>query len=73
MQDHQAAAYTLGKIGDTKVVDPLINALNDDDWRGRSTTAHALGRTGDAKAVNPLIVALRDETKGVLMEGRRSS
>jgi|GEM_PF-1872313 len=52
------AAMALGKIGDRKAVDPLINALRDKNvgW----AAAEALGKIGDQKTVD----LLRDILKG---------
>ena len=54
------AASALGEINDTRAVDPLIQALNDDDSGVRWNSAYALGTIGDVRAVQPLIRALKD-------------
>jgi HEAT repeat protein len=59
------AVEALGKIGDPKAVDPLINALKDEDEYVRKNAAGALGKIGDPKAVDPLINALKDDDIGV--------
>ncbi|WP_414625083.1 HEAT repeat domain-containing protein, partial [Calothrix sp. CCY 0018] len=51
----------LGKIGDKAAVEPLINALQDEDSFVRSSAAEALGKIGDKAAFEPLINALQDE------------
>ena len=56
------AAYTLGAMGSTRAVEPLLAALADDDRDVRSAAAHSLGRLGAVDAVEPLLAAL---------EGRR--
>lgn len=56
-----SAAKILGKIGDTKAVDPLIQGLNKIDMKGRFVFADALGKIGDSKAIEPLIQALKDK------------
>jgi HEAT repeat protein len=61
----QAAAEALGKIGDARVVEPLIAALKDTDKDVRQAAAVALGKIGDARAVEPLIAALKDEERDV--------
>lgn len=59
------AAEVLGKIGDERAVEPLIEALNRKDKyqnkyvRGR--IVEALGKIGDERAVEPLIKALDDQ------------
>ena len=55
------AAEALGKIGDARAVEPLIQALKDRDYDVRGKAAEALGKIGDARAVEPLIQALKDE------------
>jgi HEAT repeat protein len=57
----KAAAEALGKIGDTRAVEPLIAALKTRDSDVRQAAAEALGKIGDARAVEPLIAALKDE------------
>ncbi len=52
---------TLGKIGNDKVVEPLITALSDSVKRN---AALALGKIGNEKAVEPLITALGDSDDG---------
>jgi hypothetical protein len=59
------AAETLGKIGDKRAVESLIEALRDEDCDVRKEAAYALGEIGDKRAVEPLIAALRDEDSGV--------
>lgn len=41
------ATWALGEIGDTRTIKPLINALNDRDWKVRREAAWALGKTGN--------------------------
>ncbi|MDD3566547.1 MAG: HEAT repeat domain-containing protein [Methanothrix sp.] len=53
----------LGEIGDSRSVDPLINALEDKSGEVCFAAAEALGAIGDPKAVNPLIDVLMDESK----------
>jgi HEAT repeat protein len=55
-----AAASALGRIGDSRAVDPLIDAL-DDQQGVNEVAALALGEIGDSRAVEPLINALGDE------------
>ena len=50
-----AATEALGKIGEA--VDPLIQALKDENVYIRRGAAEALGKIGDARAVEPLIRA----------------
>jgi len=55
------AAAALGRLADARAVDPLIAALQDDDWRVREKAAWALGRIGDPRAVRPLRTLLRGD------------
>ena len=56
----EAAAHALGKIGDERAAEPLINALEDEKEDVRWTAAEALGEIGDVRAVEPLMRAFRD-------------
>ena len=55
------AVEALGRIGDVRAVEPLIQRLQDEDEDVRSAAAEALGRIGDARAVDPLIQRLQEE------------
>ncbi|GAG30218.1 unnamed protein product, partial [marine sediment metagenome] len=59
------AASSLGKIGDARAVEPLIQSLNDSNERFRGQAAVALGELKDNRAVEPLIKALKDKDKSV--------
>ena len=57
---------TRPKIGDRRVVNPLIQALNDSDSDVRGMAAYTLGVIGDARATYPLIdLASNDENEQV--------
>ncbi|UGV41577.1 HEAT repeat domain-containing protein [Methanococcoides orientis] len=58
------AATALGEIGEP-AVEPLIDALGDEDPHVRAYAARALGRTGDSRAVEPVIELLNDEDENV--------
>ena len=60
----ESAAEALGEIG-KPAVEPLINALGDEDDSVRYRAAGALGNIGDVRAVEPLINALGDENEDV--------
>ena len=51
-----------------KAVEPLIQALKDEDKGVRREAASTLGRIGDAKAVEALILALKDRDRNVRRE-----
>ena len=50
----------LGKIKDSRAVDPLIRILNNTDNSFRQEAAEALGEINDTRAIIPLQVALKD-------------
>ena len=54
-----AAASALGRVGDSRAVEPLLSALKDQP-RVEEVTIIALGKIGDARAVSSLITALED-------------
>ena len=58
------AAWALGEIGDSRAVECLIEALEDEDWSVRWHVIWALVKIGDP-AVVPLIKALGDENRNV--------
>lgn len=55
----EAAADTLGNMGDKRAVEPLIRALASQDWRIQGRVAISLGKIGDRRALDPLIRALK--------------
>jgi HEAT repeat protein len=57
----KSAATALGDLGDERAVEPLIEALQDEDNFVRKMAATACGKLHDRKAVEPLIEALADE------------
>ncbi|HOI70020.1 MAG TPA: HEAT repeat domain-containing protein [Methanothrix sp.] len=63
------AAMLLGYSNDSRVVDPLIEALNDEETLVRYWAVFSLGNAGDPKAVDPLINLLQDETY-ILVRGQ---
>lgn len=48
------AAHALCAVRDSGAVEPLIDALQDEDEWVRSVAARSLGRLGDRRAVDPL-------------------
>lgn len=58
----QRSAYQLGELGDRQAVEPLINALDDDDPVVVSHAATSLGRLGDERAIEPLIKHLNHQS-----------
>jgi len=59
-----AAAGTLGKIGDSRAAEPLAVLLKDPDLSVRTEAATALAAIG-APAVDPLVAALKNEDAAV--------
>jgi HEAT repeat protein len=55
-----AVAYALANIGDQRVVEPLIAALQADLPVMRLSAAEALGKLGDIRAFEPLVATLQD-------------
>ena len=55
-----SAAKVLGFIGGEKVIDPLINALHDNNKLVRREASTALSKMGN-EAVDPLIQTLNDD------------
>jgi hypothetical protein len=62
----------LGEIADTRAVEPLIAALEDDEEYVRQHAAEALGKIGDSRAVEPLIAVLDDISSGMREAGARA-
>lgn len=61
------AAFAMGKIGNPKAVDALIEALNDQEPKVRCNSSWALGKINDNRAVQPLINLLaRDKHEEVV-------
>ena len=78
VQDHQEdlivrgrAALMLGKLGDTRAVDPLIRALDAPGFKTPFHAAEALGKLGDSRAVEPLLMLAAissDKTREAALE-----
>ena len=64
----ELASSILSHIADSRVLDPLINALGNTNWIVRMHAAKALGRVKDPKAAEPLCPLLHDKVKGVREE-----
>ncbi|TFG10356.1 HEAT repeat domain-containing protein, partial [Candidatus Heimdallarchaeota archaeon] len=60
-EDRAWAAYKLGKIGDKRAVNPLIDILEKGAVKAKFYSITALGEIGDRRAINPLIKALSYE------------
>ena len=60
------AALSLGWVGESEVVDPLIKALlNDESSKVRANAAMSLGQLGYEEAVDSLIKSMKDEDHSV--------
>ena len=65
------AADSLGRLGDSRATEPLIDALWDEDAYVRKKAAWALGSIGDPRAVAPLQRLYRMEnpdSQGIIEE-----
>lgn len=56
------AALMLGKLGDRRAVDPLIDALDAPGYQTRVHAAQSLGKLGDPRAIPPLVRVVETET-----------
>ena len=56
----ERSIWAMSRIRDGRIVQPIIDALADDDWRVRAYAAWALGVTHDPRGVQPLARALDD-------------
>jgi len=56
----ERARWALTKVRDGLLVEPLLEELQDRDWRVRAYAAWALGYSGDTRATAPLVAMLRD-------------
>jgi HEAT repeat protein len=56
-----SAAARLGKIGNSRATEPLINALQDSNWLVRLHAARALGYLEQPISIEPLIKMMNDE------------
>ncbi len=70
------AAETLGDLGDTRAVEPLIaalkSALDCRDWQVADSAARALGRLGDTRAVETLTHATVADDEDVSESAREA-
>jgi len=68
------AAEALGKLADSRAIDPLIEALkNDADWEIRDMAAWALGQIDDPRIIDPLSYAsVKDADYHVREEAKNS-
>jgi hypothetical protein len=56
----ERARWALTQVRDGKLVEPMIDALDDSDWRIRAYAAWTLGHSGDRRATGPLTMLLDD-------------
>ncbi|MFW6172403.1 MAG: HEAT repeat domain-containing protein [Elusimicrobiota bacterium] len=66
--DRKNAVKELAEIKDERKLEPLIEALKDEDKDVRREAAKALKKIGSKRAVEPLIKALKDDDKLVRCE-----
>lgn len=60
VQLRQFVAYLLGRVGDARAIEPLIDALRDEHVGVRGAAANALGAIGDTGAVPYILPLLKD-------------
>ena len=65
------ASTSLSRMGPA-AVDPLIEVLDDPDWRVRGAAAWALGNLNDEKAI-PALEKLLDDESGYVKSGAQSA
>lgn len=66
------SSSALSKMG-SEAVEPLIQCLDDDDWRVKGAAAWALGSFKDERAVEPLFELLISNNNGFVKKGALSS
>ncbi|MFA5398452.1 MAG: HEAT repeat domain-containing protein [Methanogenium sp.] len=59
------AAHSLGRMNDSRAIEPLIALLDDADWRVRFKAVWALGHLGDVRILPFLRRLSRDESETV--------
>lgn len=59
------AAHSLGRMNDSRAIEPLLGLLNDEDWRVRFKVVWALGRVGDLHVLPFLRRLSQDESETV--------
>ena len=62
----QAAVEALGRIGDSRALEPLLEVLQDREWKARWSAIYALGRIGDEQALPFLHRCLLEEEDTIL-------
>ena len=65
------ASTALSRMGEP-AVEPLIETLNDEDWRVRGAAAWALGNLDDERAI-PALEKLLDDESGYVKQGAQSA
>ena len=65
------AASALGEVGDSRCIEPLIEAL-DDSERVKEVAIRSLGKIGDQQAIPPLVEALQDQNWEIRSMAARS-
>jgi len=59
------AAASLGRSGDSRALEPLLEVLGESDTDVRQVVAEAIGKLRDTRAIEPLILAQLDPDSGV--------
>lgn len=64
------AAEMLGRVGDVRAVEPLVQLLGDKEETVQLEAVSALGALADARALKPLLLTLRKPDAGVQVRAR---
>lgn len=67
VQMRQFVAYLLGQVGDARAIEPLIEALEDENAGVQGAAANALGKLGDQRAVDSLRPLLAHENRQLVV------
>jgi len=57
----QRICYSLGDIGDTAALEPLLGIVNHPRWQVREQAIGALGKIGDSRAIKAAVEGLDDQ------------
>ena len=66
------SSSALSRMG-SEAVEPLIQCLDDVDWRVKGAAAWALGNLKDERAIEPLFRLLNEDNNGFVKQGALSS
>jgi HEAT repeat protein len=67
--ERESAAWMLGELSDNRCIEPLIDALGDQEKSVRQYAVKSLGIIGDSRAVEPLIKTLTNINEDSFIRG----